>query len=112
MPRAYANTSVQREAAKLRTLSLINWILLTCSILASLIGAAVCLLMWPFPQMAGDSGTTFGNVVVATMLGLLVAVTAALSTWLLDKRHPALWLGQCLLAIVVVCALVYGLALQ
>lgn len=96
----------------LKTLSLINWGVLTLSILASLIGAAICLLMWPFPQMADADGLQLADVWTATGLGVLVALTAALSTWLLDKRHPALWLGQGLLVVVVLSALVYGLLLR
>jgi len=81
------------------------------SVLASLIGAAVCLLMWPFPQMAGD-GARLADIWTATGLSLLVAMTAGLSTWLVDKRHPMFGLGQGLLVIVVSAALVYGLVLR
>lgn len=103
-------TSAPREAEKLKTLSLINWTLLTLSVLTSVIGAAICLLTWPFPHMGGEGGTTFGDVLTATTLGVLIAITAACSTWLLVKRHPALWLGQGLLAVVIVGSLIYSLA--
>lgn len=68
--------------------------------------------MWPFPQMASADGIQLADVWTATGLGVLVTLTAALSTWLLDKRHPALWAGQGLLAVVVLAALIYGLLLR
>lgn len=105
-------TSARRKADELKILSLINWTVLTLSVLTSVIGAAICLLTWPFPHMGGEGGTTFGDVLTATALGALVTITAAVSTWLVDKRHPSLWLGQCVLAIVLIGALVYGLALR
>lgn len=100
------------QAVALKTLSLINWGVLTLAVLASLVGAVICLLMWPFPQMAGDHGGRLASVWTATGLSVLVALTAMLSTWLLDKRHPMLWAGQGLLAVVVIASLVYGVLLR
>lgn len=79
--------------------------------LATLVGAVLCLLMWPFPEMAGN-GQRFDDVVTATELGFVVAVIAVGATWLTDKRHAALWAGEATLALAVVAALVYGLALR
>lgn len=92
----------------LKFVSFVNWAVLTLAVLASLVGAAICLLIWPFPQVA-DDGPQLSDVLTGTELGVSVAVFAALATWLTDKRHPAFWIAELALAVVVAGALYYGI---
>lgn len=93
----------------LKFLSFVNWAVLTLAVLASLAGAVICLLTWPFPQVA-DDGRGLADVWLATELGVGVAVFAGLATWLTDKRHPAAWAAETALAVAVIVALYYGIA--
>ena len=93
----------------LKFLSFVNWAVLTLAVLASLAGAVICLLIWPFPQVADDGGG-LTDIWIATELGVGVAVFAALATWLTDKRHPAFWIAEIALAVVVIIALYYGIS--
>lgn len=95
----------------LKLWSFFNWSILTLAVLSALLGAVLCLLMWPFPQMAGD-GQRFDDVVTATELGFVVALIAGGATWLTDQRHPALWAGETTLILAVVASIVYGLFLR
>ncbi|WP_423823953.1 hypothetical protein V5738_08290 [Salinisphaera sp. SPP-AMP-43] len=94
----------------LKLLSFANWAILTLAVLASLVGAVICLLMWPFPQTEDSGG--LADVWIGTQLGLGVSLVATLATWLTDKRHPLFWVAEIVLAIAVVAALIYGLALR
>ncbi|KEZ78891.1 hypothetical protein C41B8_02137 [Salinisphaera hydrothermalis C41B8] len=92
----------------LKFLSFVNWAVLTLAVLASLAGAVICLLIWPFPQVAAD-GPGLTDIWVATELGVGVTIVAALATWLTDKRHPLFWVAEIALAIAVAVALAYGI---
>lgn len=93
----------------LKFLSFVNWAVLTLAVLASLAGAVICLLSWPFPQVS-DQGGRLADVWIATELGVGVAVFAVLATWLTDKRHPAFWIAEIALAAAVIVALYYGIS--
>lgn len=75
----------------------------------SLGGGTVSLLMWPFSQvMSHDS--QLADVWLGTQLSIGVALVAGLATWLTDKRHPALWVGELLLAVALAAAFYIGLS--
>ncbi|WP_147418063.1 hypothetical protein [Salinisphaera sp. Q1T1-3] len=99
------------EGVVLKLLSLFNWSILTLAVLATLLGSVLCLLMWPFPQMAGD-GQRFDDVVTATELGLVVALIAAGTTWLFDQRRAAMWAAEATLVLAVIASIIYGLFLR
>lgn len=79
------------------------------SVLTSLAGGTVSLLMWPFPQVI-PHGSQLADVWLGTQLGIGVALVAGLATWLTDKRHPALWVGELLLAMALAAAFYIGLS--
>lgn len=95
----------------LKLVSFANWAVLTLAVLASLIGAVICLLIWPFPQVA-DNGARLSDIVTGTELAVAVALVAALATWLTDKRHPAFWVAEVFLLGAIGAALYYGLAVH
>ena len=72
----------------------------------TLLYAVVCLMMMPYPQLVSDAGGGFGHVVRITLVMGAFTIAASVSTWLVQKRHRALWVGQVML----VCALA-GVAL-
>ena len=65
----------------------------------TLLYAVVCLMMLPYPQLVSDAGGGFDHVVQITLVMTLFTAAAGLSTWLLQKRHRALWLGQGVLVV-------------
>lgn len=83
--------------------------MLTLAVLASLAGAVICLLIWPFPRVTAE-GPRLADVLIGTELSVGVAVFAGLATWLTDKRHPAFWIAEIALAGVVAAAFYYGLS--
>ena len=82
----------------MKALSFVNWALFAAGLLSTLLYAVVCLITWPFPQMAARAGTDFGRLLGALFVAAGFTLIAALTTWLLDKRHGAWWLAECLLA--------------
>ncbi|MES1925095.1 hypothetical protein T31B1_07218 [Salinisphaera sp. T31B1] len=92
----------------LKILAFINWILLGIGALMALLYAVVCLMMWPYPELVENAGGGFGHVVQITCLLGLFTATAALATWLLEKRHRRWWWGQILLAGVFVTVAVFA----
>lgn len=109
--RLLCHESISRRAQGriLRFVSFVNWVVLTLAALATLIGAVVSLLMWPFPQVAAQ-GPRLSEVIFGTELSVGVAIVAGLATWLVDKRHPAFWLAEIVLVMALVVALGYGMA--
>lgn len=95
------------SGAGLKLLSFVNWAVLTAAVIATLAGAVLCLLAWPFSD-AGASSDGFAAICTGTELGLGVAVFAALATWLVDKRDPRFWLAELALLVAAAAALVYG----
>lgn len=93
----------------LKFISFVNWLVLTLAVLASLAGAVIFLLTWPFPQVSHE-GQRFVDVLIGTELSVVVAAFAGLATWLADKRHPAFWIAEIALAVAVAAAFYYGLS--
>jgi len=77
-------------------------------VLMTLLYAVICLMMLPYPQRVADAGGSFGHVVQITLVMLVFSVVAALSTWLIQKRHRALWFGQAALALTFAGVLVFA----
>ncbi|MGN8157290.1 hypothetical protein ACS8Y6_10860 [Salinisphaera sp. RV14] len=93
----------------LKWLSFVNWVVLTLAVLATLTGAVISMLTWPFPQVS-DNGGGLADIWLATELGAGVALFATIATWLTDKRHPTFWIAELALAVAVLIALYYGIS--
>ncbi|WP_353220043.1 hypothetical protein [Salinisphaera sp. S4-8] len=76
----------------------------------TLLYAVVCLMMWPYPQLVADAGGGFDQVVQITLVTAGFTAAAGISTWLVQKRHPALWLGQGVLLAALTGVIVFALA--
>lgn len=76
--------------------------------MTTLLYAVVCLMMWPYPQLVADAGGGFEHVVAITAVLAVFTAAAGLATWLIQKRHPALWLGQGVLAVALIGVIVFA----
>lgn len=74
----------------------------------TLLYAVVCLMMLPYPQLVEDAGGGLGHVAQITLVMAIFSAVAALSTWLLQKRHRALWFGQAALALALAGIVVFA----
>ncbi|WP_293625312.1 hypothetical protein [Salinisphaera sp.] len=78
--------------------------------MTTLLYAVVCLMMWPYPQLVADAGGDFDNVVRIALVTAGFTAAAGLSTWLVQKRHPALWLGQGVLLAALIGVVIFAVA--
>lgn len=76
----------------------------------TLLYAVACLMMWPYPQLVADAGGDFDNVVRIALVTAGFTAAAGLSTWLVQKRHPALWLGQGVLLAALIGVVIFAVA--
>jgi len=74
----------------------------------TLLYAVVCLMMLPYPQLVSDAGGGFDHVVRITIVMTAFTAVAGLATWLLQKRHRALWLGQAALVVALAGVVVFA----
>lgn len=74
----------------------------------TLLYAVVCLMMLPYPQLVEDAGGGFAHVVQVTLVMAVFSVVASLSTWLIQKRHRALWWGQAAFALALIGVIVFA----
>jgi|TARA_B100002049_G_C15956246_1_gene322653 hypothetical protein len=111
MPRRTVSSCADCSGSRgptLKLLSFLNWIALGIGALMTLLYAVVCLMMWPYPQLVADAGGGFDHVVQITLVTAIFTAAAALSTWLVQKRHPALWLGQGVLLVALIGVIVFA----
>ena len=100
----------RQRGSILKFLSFLNWIALGIGALMTLLYAVVCLMMLPYPQLVSDAGAGFAHVLRITAVMTAFTAVAGLSTWLLQKRHRALWLGQALLAMAFALVILFAVA--
>lgn len=113
MPRRTVSSCAVRSVARgptLKLLSFLNWVALGIGAVTTLLYAVACLMMWPYPQLVADAGGDFDNVVRIALVTAGFTAAAGLSTWLVQKRHPALWLGQGVLLAALIGVVIFAVA--
>lgn len=93
----------------LKILAFLNWIALGAGASLTLLYAVVCLMMLPYPEMVTQAGGDFAQVLQTTLVAAGFTVAAALATWLMQRRHAALWYGEAVLVLALAGALVFAI---
>lgn len=96
-----------REGA-LKFLQVCNWGLLAIFGVSALSWIAVCLMIIPYPRMMAEAGAQMEPVFARTAIFGILTLIAAVTTWLLRRKHAWQWFGQLVLVAAIIVALAIG----